>query len=82
MREGLEQILHLVRGDPDATVAYPEMEFQIGRGFFDHFCAYNNLTLFGKLQGIADQIGQHLPQAERITHQGGRQIGLKIKQQL
>ena len=45
-------------------------------GFGSVLYVKDHLACFGELDGIAHQVGEDLPQAERVTHKGGWHFGL------
>jgi hypothetical protein len=80
LRKGLEQGLVLVGRDADATVAHREVQHARGRRrrtarpHRDRQMRH----AFGELQGIAHQVVQHLPQAQRVAEHPARHAGRDV----
>ena len=77
------KILLLVGRDADAGVAHREAQAHLlQRGFAGDFHAHDHLALFGELDGVADQVEQHLPQPAGVADQGVGHVRLHVANQL
>ena len=72
--ERLEYQILLVGGDADACVHDLELEggFVFGDGF--RIDGHHDVAFVGELDGIADQVREHLPQAHRIADERRRDL--------
>ncbi|MNQ57292.1 hypothetical protein D3C85_714420 [compost metagenome] len=80
--EGCEQARLLLGGNADAGIANAEAQldgFALAVRPLHH---QSDLPLFGELDGVADQVDQHLLQALGITDERQRHIGLDPDHQL
>ena len=76
LREGLEQPGHLLGRHADTGVAHRKAQGHIFALQAHQFGGHHDVALLGELAGVAREIGQHLRQAQGVTHQAGRNIGL------
>ena len=81
MLEGLEEFTHFILRQADAVVAYFKAH-QTVLGVRHHLAHFHgNAALFAELDGVIGVVDQHLPQAQRIAHQHGRQLRVDLEQQ-
>jgi len=72
LTEGLEQAVETVRGNADAGVSDGEMEGDVlqMRGIFFALHRYHHFARFGKLDCVAQEVGQDLAQACDVADNG------------
>ncbi len=75
LREVLEHLLEGVRSDADAGVLDPDADQGLVVGPLQQPDAHHDLAALGELDRVAQQVGQHLPQAERVAAQAQRCVG-------
>ena len=81
--EGTEDFLLFVGRDADARVAHRAAHAHLlQRGFAGDLHAHDHLALFGELDGVADQVEQHLTQPAGVAHQGVGHVRLHVTNQL
>ena len=79
--EGLEEFTHFILRQADAVVAHFEA-YQAVPGVRHHLAHFHgNAALFAELDGVIGVVDQHLPQAQRVAHQYGRQLRVDLEQQ-
>jgi hypothetical protein len=69
LREGLEQAVGLLPRHADAGVLHRKAELAPLARRLQRLHAQPDLPALGELDRIADQVGEDLPEAKRITHQ-------------
>ena len=69
LRERLEQLRRLLRRHADAGVAHGELELHLLAGALEQFDVEPDLAALGELDGVVDEVGQDLAEAERIAQQ-------------
>lgn len=84
MCEGAKQARLLVRGDADPGVAHLETQQMLGARFAQATQLDVDAAAFGELDGVADQIAQHLAQADRVAahQQAHRRFDIQAQAQL
>ena len=75
LREGLEQAGQRAGVEPGAAVPHAQLQV-LAMGALDAGQLQCYLALVGELHGIAEQVGQHLMQAQTIAHDPARQSGI------
>ena len=69
--ELLEDAGHGLRRNSDARVPHFKARDEVLGVLFQPGHMYQHLALLSELDGVADQVGQNLPQADRVTTQTG-----------
>jgi hypothetical protein len=64
---GLEQVLLLFAAHADAGVAHIEAQGRSAALLLDAGDADRHFAVFGELDGVAEQVDQHLAQAQRVA---------------
>ena len=82
LREGLEDHLLLFLGNADAGVPNGEVQRKSLAGLLLDLDLQNHFAAVGELDGIAQQIHDHLPQPRGIAHDLGRNVGADVADQL
>ena len=72
LRERLEQHVELLGRDADAGVAHREAQRRRGLTLLHEPHRHRHLAALGELDGVADQVGEHLAQAPRVAAQEPR----------
>ena len=72
--KGLEELRLLFRRHADTGVRDAELQHRLVRAVLQAIDMHGDATLFGELDGIADQVDQHLRQAQRIAPQAVRHV--------
>ncbi len=88
LHKGAEQPgQHFLR-DADAGVAHHELELDLGAGRIGAVLADgaadvdHDLAVLGELDGVGHQVGEDLPQTQRVAVDDGRQAGLLAEAEL
>ena len=82
LRERIEQLVELRGGDADPGVAHLEAQHRFGVGFGDESDRDGDLTALGELEGVAEQVGEHLAQAPRVAAQRRRNVCVHERREL
>ena len=78
--EGPKQTGLLVGRHSDASVTDSEFEFDFAVIESDRLHGNDNFSLVGKLNGVGTEIHQNLLQAQGVTHEMERRLGIGAKQ--
>ncbi len=82
LAERLEERAHVLVGQPDAGVLHADAQLRaVGPLILDHG-AHDDGALVGELDGVADQVGQHLLEPQRIADQRQRRVAVDQADQL
>ena len=83
LAEGLEDRGVLVRRDADAGVADREVQHRSPSSVrASSRTSTSTWPARGELDGVADQVGEHLPQPDRVADDAGRHVGRDVGDQL
>ena len=77
--EGVEQALLLGVADADAGVAHLEAQLVLGGGFAQTAHVELDATALGELDRVADQVGQHLAQPDRVAAYRQAHVGVDVQ---
>ena len=82
LREALEQARLLLGADADAGVAHLEAQLDPLPFALLAIDAQHHLALRGELERVAQQVDQHLLQAQRVAKELARHFGCQVEEQL
>ncbi len=69
LRERLKQLRRLLGRHADPGIAHGALELHLLAGPLDQLDVEPNLAALGELHGVVDEVGQDLPQTQRIAEQ-------------
>ncbi len=82
LAERLEQRAQVLIGQADAGVLHADAQLgTVAALVFDHRADHHG-AFVGELDGVADQVGQHLLEPQRIAHQRQRRVAIDKADQL
>ena len=82
LRERLKQLRRLLGRHADPGVAHGALELHLLAGPLDQLDVEPNLAALGELHGVVDQVGQDLPETQRIAEQMFRDRRRDVRQEL
>src|SRR5712692_6898772 len=82
LAEWLEQARSGLGGNSDAAITHGNAQLDIVRGLVRDFDRGHHLAALRELDGVSDQIDQHLAEATGVATQGGRDRRVDARQEL
>ena len=82
LREGLEDVLDLLLGDAETGVLHGDAQTEPALFLAGDDGVNRDVALLGVLDGVAEQVGQDLPEAKRVAVAPGRHLPIHVAHQL
>jgi hypothetical protein len=82
LREGLEELRRLFGRHADARVAHGELELHLVARALEQLDVEPDLAALGELDGVVDEVGEDLAEAQRVAEQVFRKAGRDVREEL
>ena len=81
LAEGLEDRTLFIGRNADAGIAHREVQNALLADLLEAIDAHEDFTLFGKFDGVAQQVQNNLPQPSGVAQQAGGHLGRHVTDQ-